>query len=101
MTQYPDRRWILEWVKYIVRSPKFIWAPVYSCTHWLRPRNTPPPPSAFGLMKALLVSQDIRHLFVTLDLNHAVVNRHPVRVHAKRHKKTVGAINWTADERIS
>ncbi len=21
-----------------VRSPKFIWAPVYSCTHWLRPR---------------------------------------------------------------
>ncbi len=26
-------------VKYGVRSPKFIWAPVYSCTHWL----TPPP----------------------------------------------------------
>jgi hypothetical protein len=35
-------------VKYGVRSPKFIWAPVYSCTHWLRPRNSPPPP-AFGL----------------------------------------------------
>ncbi len=30
-------------------SPKFIWAPVYSCTHWLRPRNSPPPP-AFGLL---------------------------------------------------
>ncbi len=29
-------------------SPKFIWAPVYRCTHWLRPRNSPPPP-AFGL----------------------------------------------------
>ncbi len=24
-----------------VRSPKFIWAPVYSCPHWLRPRNCP------------------------------------------------------------
>ncbi len=24
-----------------IRSPKFIWAPVYSCTHWLRPRNFP------------------------------------------------------------
>jgi hypothetical protein len=23
---------------------KFIWAPVYSCTHWLRPGNPPPPP---------------------------------------------------------
>jgi hypothetical protein len=23
---------------------KFIWAPVYSCTHWLRPRNSPLPP---------------------------------------------------------
>ncbi len=22
-----------------IRSPKFIWAPVYSCTHWLRPRT--------------------------------------------------------------
>jgi hypothetical protein len=28
-------------------SPKFIWALVYSCTHWLRPRNSPPPPT-FG-----------------------------------------------------
>jgi hypothetical protein len=36
-------------VKYGVRSPKFIWAPVYSCTHWLRPCNSPPPP-AFGLI---------------------------------------------------
>ncbi len=26
-------------VKYGARSLKFIWAPVYSCTHWLRPRN--------------------------------------------------------------
>ncbi len=26
---------------------RFIWAPVYSCTHWLRPRNPPP---AFGLI---------------------------------------------------
>jgi hypothetical protein len=28
---------------------KFIWAPVHSCTHWLRPRNFPPPP-AFELI---------------------------------------------------
>jgi hypothetical protein len=32
----------------LVRSQKFIWAPVYSCTHWLRPRIFPPP--AFGLI---------------------------------------------------
>jgi hypothetical protein len=31
-------------VKYGVGSPKFIWAPVYSCTHWLRSRNSPPLP---------------------------------------------------------
>ncbi len=24
------------------RSPKFLWAPSHSCTHWLRPRNFPP-----------------------------------------------------------
>ncbi len=35
--------------KYVVRSPTFIWAPVYICTHWLRPRNSPPPPT-FGLI---------------------------------------------------
>ncbi len=37
---------------------------VHSCTHWLRPSNSP----AFGLIystRALLVSQDRRHLFVT------------------------------------
>jgi hypothetical protein len=33
----------------LVRSPKFIWAPAYSWTHWLRPRNSNPPP-AFGLI---------------------------------------------------
>ncbi len=32
-----------------LRSPKFIWPPVYSCTHWLRP-HTPPLPPAFGLI---------------------------------------------------
>ncbi len=39
-------------VKQGVRSSKFIWAPVYSCTRWLRHRNSPPPPAplAFGLM---------------------------------------------------
>jgi hypothetical protein len=42
---------------------------VYSCTHWPTPHNPPPPhPPAFGLIyctRALLVSQDRRHLFVT------------------------------------
>jgi hypothetical protein len=43
---------------------------VYSCSHWLRPRNTLPPP-AFGLIfeRALLVSQERRHLFVTPSLD--------------------------------
>jgi hypothetical protein len=31
-----------------VRSTKFVWVPVYSCTHWLKPRNLPSP--AFGLI---------------------------------------------------
>jgi hypothetical protein len=34
--RFPDHRLI----KYGIRSPEFIWAPVYSCTHWLRPRKT-------------------------------------------------------------
>jgi hypothetical protein len=54
-------------VKYGVRSPNFIWAPVYSCTHWLRPCNSPPPlpPHLGSYTRALLVIQDRRHLFVT------------------------------------
>jgi hypothetical protein len=41
-----------------------LWAPVYSCTHWLRPRNSPSPHLG-SHTRALLVSQDRRHLFVT------------------------------------
>jgi hypothetical protein len=40
-------------------------APVYSCTHWLRPRNSALPPHLGSYTRALLVSQDRRHLFVT------------------------------------
>jgi hypothetical protein len=29
---------------------------VYSCTHWLRPRNSPPPPS-FGLIYESAIGQ--------------------------------------------
>jgi hypothetical protein len=37
-----------------------------SCTHWLRPRNSPPPlPHLGSYTRALLVSQFGRHLFVT------------------------------------
>jgi hypothetical protein len=41
-----------------VRSLKFIWLLVYSCTgtHWLRPRKPPPP--------RISVSQNRRHLCV-------------------------------------
>ncbi len=39
---------------------------VYSCTHWLRPHNTPPiPPHLGSYTRALLVSQDRRHLCIT------------------------------------
>jgi hypothetical protein len=38
---------------------------VHCCTHWLRPRNTPPPPAFGSYMRALLISQDRQHLFVT------------------------------------
>jgi hypothetical protein len=31
------------YVKYGVRYPEYFWAPVYSCTRWLRPRNSPHP----------------------------------------------------------
>ncbi len=39
----------------------------YSCTHWLRPRNSPlPPPQHLGsYTRTLFVNQDRRHLFVT------------------------------------
>jgi hypothetical protein len=38
---------------------------VHSCTHWLRPRNSPLPPHLGSYTRALLVSQDRRRLFVT------------------------------------
>ncbi len=39
---------------------------MHSCTHWLRPRNFPPSPPHLGsYARALRVSQDKRHLFVT------------------------------------
>ncbi len=47
--------------KYGVRSPKFFWAPVYNCAHWLRHRNHPPSGLLSSYTRALLVSQDIRH----------------------------------------
>jgi hypothetical protein len=38
---------------------------VYSCTHWLRLRNSPLPLHLGSYTRALLVSKDRRHLFVT------------------------------------
>jgi hypothetical protein len=37
----------------------------YSCTHRLRPRNSPLPPHLGSYSRAPMVSQDRRHLFVT------------------------------------
>ncbi len=55
-------------VKYGVRSPKFIWAP---CAQLYSLAETPQPPPPFlphlgSYTRALLVSQDRRHLYVTL-----------------------------------
>ncbi len=36
----PQIYFIVKPIGYIWSSPKFIWAPVHSCTHWLRPRNS-------------------------------------------------------------
>jgi hypothetical protein len=38
---------------------------VYSCTHWLRSRNPLYPPRFGTRKRALLVSKDRRHLFVS------------------------------------
>jgi hypothetical protein len=37
---------------------------LHSCNHWLRPPEHPPPPP-LSYTRALLVSQDRRHLLVT------------------------------------
>jgi hypothetical protein len=50
-----------------VRSPKFIWAPVYIRTNWPRPRNSHPlPPHLGSYTSALLVSQNRRHYGSTM-----------------------------------
>ncbi len=57
------------YVKYGVRSPKFIWAPVYICTPWLKHRNSRLPSHLGSYTRTLLVSLDRQHLFVTPWLN--------------------------------
>ncbi len=44
--------------KYGVR-PQFIWAPVYSWTHWLRPRNSPPSPPIWAHIRGRYWSANI------------------------------------------
>jgi hypothetical protein len=46
-----------------VKSPMFIWATVYSCTHWLSPA-TPRLPSHLGSYTRVLLNSKTRHLFV-------------------------------------
>jgi hypothetical protein len=45
---------------------------VYSCTHRLRPRNSPPQPHLGSYKRAILVSQQRRHLFVTPWYNQSI-----------------------------
>ncbi len=59
------RAYFISLVKYWVRSLKYIWAPVQSCTHWLKLHKCPPPLHLVSYTRALLVSQDRRHLYVT------------------------------------
>jgi hypothetical protein len=42
---------------------------VRSCTHWMRPRNSPPPPELGSYTRALVSLR--RHLFVTLWLKYS------------------------------
>jgi hypothetical protein len=54
-------------VKYGVRFQNFIWAPVHVKLYSLAETPQPPPPPHLGsYTRALFVSQDRRHLFVTL-----------------------------------
>ncbi len=63
------KRCRLSWplVKYGSVSPKFIWVPYHvMCTDVLIDWDPQPHPPAFGLVsRALVVSKDRRHLFVT------------------------------------
>ncbi len=62
---------VLPYVKYGFISPKFIWAPcaqLYSLVE--TPQPPPPPPHVGSYSRALLVSQDRRHLFVTIKKFH-------------------------------
>jgi hypothetical protein len=52
-------------VKYGVRSPKFIWAPCAQLYSLAETPQPPLPPHLGPYTRALLVSQDRRHLFVT------------------------------------
>ncbi len=53
-------------VKYGVRSTKFIWAPVFSCSLAVTPQLAPSLPHSGSHTRAILVSQDRRQIFVTL-----------------------------------
>ncbi len=64
--------WVFPYVKYGVRSPKFIC--MGSCVHctavligWDPSTPSPLPPYLGSYTRALLVSQERRHIFVTLD----------------------------------
>jgi hypothetical protein len=61
----PKRSFSIKWKRAFWACFRENWVYKFGhCTHWLRPRNTPPP--HLGSYKwALLVSQDRRHLFGT------------------------------------
>ncbi len=53
---------------------------VHSCTHWLRPRNAPYPPALGLVYEGELVSQDRRHLFVTLKVHTTARKHDPLQI---------------------
>jgi hypothetical protein len=60
---------------------------VHSCTHWLRPRDSPPSLRIWArITRALLVSKDRRHLFVTLPTSESSTTQrmeYYIRTHAR------------------
>jgi hypothetical protein len=64
-TVNPPRFSLVNTFKYGVRSTNFIWAPCAQLYSLAENPATPPPPHLGSYTRALLVSQDRRHLFVT------------------------------------
>jgi hypothetical protein len=84
------------WVKYGVRSPKFIW--LYEHSYWLRPRNPPfPLPPAFGLVYEGAIGQPswTTSLCDPLSWTQSHEKSQSPSHKIKRVLKSTGGITWT------